>query len=105
MQAKLYTLNAIVPLTGLIDLCMEKNKKTIRPYIVDVEASGFGSQSYPIEIGLALGPDTRYCSLIIPSPQWTHWDKAAEKTHAISRDLLARFCCKKYFQDKEIVQA
>ncbi len=27
-------------------------KKYFRPFITDVEASGFGSSSYPIEIGL-----------------------------------------------------
>ncbi len=63
--------------------------KINRPYIVDVEASGFGSRSYPIEIGLALETDTRYCSLILPSPDWTHWDRAAEETHCITRDILA----------------
>lgn len=59
-----------------------------RPFIVDVEASGFGSRSYPIEIGLALEPDFRYCSLILPLPHWTHWDREAEKTHGISREIL-----------------
>ncbi len=63
--------------------------KINRPYIVDVEASGFGSRSYPIEIGLALEADTRYCSLILPSRDWTHWDRAAEKTHGITRSILA----------------
>lgn len=60
-----------------------------RPYIVDVEASGFGSRSYPIEIGLALEADRRYCSLILPPPAWTYWDSAAEAVHCITRDLLA----------------
>ncbi len=62
--------------------------KINRPYIVDVEASGFGSRSYPIEIGLALETDTRYCSLILHSQEWTHWDRAAEETHGITRDIL-----------------
>jgi len=61
-----------------------------RPFIVDVEASGFGSRSYPIEIGVAMDETNRYCSLIQPSPQWTHWDQAAEKTHCITRELLNR---------------
>ena len=65
-------------------------QKIKRPFIIDVEASGFGSASYPIEIGLALETDTRYCSLIQPSPRWTHWDEAAEKTHKISREILNR---------------
>lgn len=59
-----------------------------RPFIVDVEASGFGSLSYPIEIGLALEAGKRYCSLILPSRTWTHWDRAAEQTHCITRETL-----------------
>ena len=59
-----------------------------RPYIIDVEASGFGSRSYPIEIGLAMEKASRYCSLILPARAWTHWDNTAEQTHCITRDLL-----------------
>ena len=58
------------------------------PFIIDVEASGFGSTSYPIEVGVALDDGRKYCTLILPSPGWTHWDKDAEKVHGISRDLL-----------------
>jgi hypothetical protein len=58
------------------------------PLIVDVEASGFGSDSYPIEIGLALDDGHKYCTLVRPAPSWTHWDAEAEKIHRISRDLL-----------------
>ncbi len=70
---------------------MVKSTQTLlRPFIVDVEASGFGSKSYPIEIGVAMEKDNRYCSLILPSHRWTHWDKAAEKTHCITREILVR---------------
>lgn len=58
------------------------------PIIVDVEASGFGGTSYPIEVGLALDDDTKYCSLILPAPEWEHWDDQAEKVHRIARDIL-----------------
>ncbi len=61
-----------------------------RPFIVDVEASGFGPESYPIEIGLALDGDRRYCSLIEPHPAWTHWDQRAQQVHRISRKMLTR---------------
>ena len=44
------------------------------PLIIDVEASGFGSKSYPIEIGVALNDGQRFCTLILPAPNWTHWD-------------------------------
>ena len=57
---------------------------------MDVEASGFGCKSYPIEIGVALEGTNRYCSLITPADRWTHWDTAAQKTHHISRDVLIR---------------
>ena len=59
-----------------------------RPIIVDVEASGFGQHSYPIEIGLAWNRKKRYCSLIIPEDDWTHWDEKAEAVHHITRDSL-----------------
>ena len=59
-----------------------------KPIIVDVEASGFGGTSYPIEVGVALDDDTKYCSLILPAPDWEHWDNDAEKVHRIARDIL-----------------
>ncbi len=65
-------------------------EKYFRPFIIDVEASGFGSSSYPIEIGLALEKEKRYCSLITPVSNWTHWDKKAEKTHQVTREVLMR---------------
>lgn len=68
----------------------KKNIKPFRPFIVDVEASGFGCESYPIEIGLALESENRYCSLILPADRWTHWDTAAQDAHQISRDILIK---------------
>jgi hypothetical protein len=59
-----------------------------RPFIIDVEASGFGSTSYPIEIGVVLADGWRYCSLVVPIAEWTHWDDGAQKVHGISRDML-----------------
>lgn len=61
-----------------------------RPYIIDVEASGFGSKSYPIEVGLALGPNERFCTLIRPVDYWKHWDSQAESVHKISREALRK---------------
>jgi|WetSurMetagenome_2_1015567.scaffolds.fasta_scaffold775397_1 hypothetical protein len=61
-----------------------------RPYIIDVEASGFGPHSYPIEIGLALEPGRRYSTLIMPAEGWTHWNVDAEKTHGITREILGK---------------
>lgn len=60
------------------------------PDIVDVEASGFGPDGYPIEIGVALGNGQKYCSLINPAPDWDFWDAGAEAVHHITRDILAQ---------------
>ena len=55
---------------------------------IDVEASGFGSGSYPIEIGVALADGRGKCTLIRPEEHWTHWSQDAEKLHQISRETL-----------------
>ncbi|WP_339723407.1 hypothetical protein [uncultured Paraglaciecola sp.] len=59
------------------------------PNIIDVEASGFGSLSYPIEVGVINQAGERFCCLIKPQVDWTHWDTRAESLHGISRQLLA----------------
>jgi len=58
------------------------------PTILDLEASGFGRDSYPIEVGFVLPDGTGFCTLIRPAPGWTHWDPAAEQVHHIQRDAL-----------------
>ena len=58
------------------------------PVVIDLEASGFGRGSYPIEVGVALKDGSTRCFLIRPAPGWTHWDPEAEAMHGISRDLL-----------------
>ena len=60
------------------------------PCVIDIEASGFGRGSYPIEIGFVLPDGSAYCSLILPAEDWTHWDEHAERVHGISRALLQR---------------
>jgi hypothetical protein len=62
--------------------------KIAQPFIIDIEASGFGPASYPIEVGLALEPGVKHCCLITPPESWTHWDDAAEKVHGIGRGIL-----------------
>lgn len=57
---------------------------------IDIEASGFGRHSYPIEVGYALPDGRSRCTLIRPSSHWTHWDAAAEAIHHISRETLQR---------------
>jgi hypothetical protein len=61
------------------------------PIIIDIEASGFGPDSYPIEIGLALEEGAKYCALVHPAPEWIHWDDDAEKVHRVSRDILEEY--------------
>ena len=60
------------------------------PLIIDVEASGMGHGSYPIEVGVALPNGEAHCLIIRPEPDWTHWDLRAEALHGISRDTLLR---------------
>ena len=60
------------------------------PDILDFEASGFGYDSYPIEVGYSLGCGERFCMLICPEPSWSYWDAAAQGVHGISRELLQR---------------
>lgn len=61
----------------------------MRPAILDIEASGFGGDSYPIEVGVVLPDGRKYCSLIAPLDDWTHWDAQAASVHGISRAMLA----------------
>lgn len=58
------------------------------PTMLDVEASGFGRKSYPIEVGFVLPDGHAYCTLIRPEPEWTHWDAQAEATHHIPRAIV-----------------
>ena len=60
------------------------------PCVIDIEASGFGRGSYPIEIGFVLPDGSAYCTLIQPDEDWTHWDEEAARIHGISRSLLVR---------------
>jgi hypothetical protein len=60
------------------------------PCVLDIEASGFGRGSYPIEVGFVLPDGAAWCSLIVPQEEWTHWDGAAEHLHGLSRGLLER---------------
>jgi len=63
-------------------------RKGFKPNIIDVEASGFDPQSYPIEVGVALESGERFSTLIHPVDEWNHWDTTAESLHHIQRDTL-----------------
>lgn len=55
------------------------------PTVLDMEASGFGPHSYPIEVGYVLPDGSSFCTLIRPAADWTHWDASAEAAHHITR--------------------
>lgn len=60
------------------------------PCVIDIEASGFGRDSYPIEVGFVLPNGRGVCTLVRPPPPWTHWDPAAERVHGIARATALR---------------
>ena len=67
---------------------MDRQEPLQLPTVLDVEASGFGRNSYPIEVGFVLPDGHAYCALVRPQPDWTHWDAQAEQLHHIPRALL-----------------
>ena len=66
----------------------EKMTRFDTPNIIDVEASGFGRGSYPIEVGIAMADGSRHNYLVAPARNWDHWDDSAEALHGISRETL-----------------
>ena len=62
----------------------------INPSVIDFEASGFGAESYPVEVGIITSTGERYCSMIRPHEKWRFWDNNAEAMHGISRELLEK---------------
>lgn len=61
------------------------------PTIIDIEASGFGADSYPIEIGIAQADEQTACYLICPHDDWQHWDMTGERLHRLSRETIMKF--------------
>lgn len=59
--------------------------------MIDVEASGMGRGSYPIEVGVALPGGETHCMIIRPEQEWLHWDNHAEDMHGISRQTLQEY--------------
>lgn len=60
------------------------------PIILDIEASGFGLGSYPIEVGFIMDDGRSWCSLVKPEPGWQHWDPNAAALHGIDRHQLQK---------------
>lgn len=63
---------------------------TLAPAVIDIEASGFGRGSYPIEVGFVLPDGEAWCSLVRPEPGWLHWDATAAQVHGITQESLLR---------------
>lgn len=61
---------------------------TLAPAVIDIEASGFGRGSYPIEVGFVLPDGEAWCSLVRPEPGWLHWDPTAARVHGITQECL-----------------
>lgn len=60
---------------------------------LDIEASGFGPGSWPVEIGWAFPFDRKRNGsvLVRPIPAWTHWDMTSQSNcHGLSRDFLEK---------------
>lgn len=58
------------------------------PVMIDFEASGFGKDSYPIEVGFSRRHGEGWCTLIRPEADWLHWDIHAARIHHIPREIL-----------------
>jgi hypothetical protein len=58
------------------------------PAILDIEASGLGRGSYPVEVGYVLEDGGSQCMLVRPEPDWNHWNPAAQGLHRIRREDL-----------------
>ncbi|SCA55019.1 conserved hypothetical protein [Candidatus Terasakiella magnetica] len=67
------------------------NNNASYPRFIDFEASGFGEDSYPIEVAWNNADGSVESMLLHVSSiaSWTHWDDTAEKdAHQISREEL-----------------
>lgn len=87
-QRAVRRLRAATPVAGPVSGDVADDRRVIAPVIIDIEASGFGRGSYPIEIGYHMPGGQSWCTLVRPAADWTHWDPAAEQVHGIARDLL-----------------
>ena len=79
-------------------------RNTYPPSIIDVEASGFGAKSYPIEIGVVRHDGAKWCKLIRPFDHWVHWDDEAEALQDLLDDEedFAASCFTQQQQDERI---
>ncbi len=59
-----------------------------RPHVMEVQSSGYGPDSYPVEVGVVLDSGRRYCTLILPLDSWSYWDEEVEKKHFVTRSAI-----------------
>lgn len=85
--------NGRVANSGVTQLWQEQKEDGVhvRPLVIDVEASGFGVGSYPVEVGVALANGETRCMIIRRESDWVHWDDSAESLHGISRKDLSLY--------------
>jgi len=68
-----------------------QNVKLDEFIILDVEASGLGHSSYPVEVAFASSSGEQADFLINPTTEWLEkgeWDKNAETLHGLSQQTL-----------------
>ena len=58
--------------------------------MISMGGSGFGPESYPIEVGFVLPDGSSRCTLIRPLAHWTHWDEQAERSHPVPRETAVK---------------
>ena len=58
------------------------------PTFIDMEASGLGNTSFPIEVAWNNSDGMITSRLVKPVPDWTSWDLEAERIHGIQRAEL-----------------
>jgi len=56
-------------------------------WVLDFEASGLDSKSYPIAVGVTNG-DRHYSCLIKPMQHWDYWNWSSQAVHKIDRSRL-----------------
>ena len=58
------------------------------PTFIDIEASGLGNTSFPIEVAWNDSKGVITNRLVKPVADWTSWDPEAERIHGITRDEI-----------------
>ncbi len=58
---------------------------------IDLEASGLGARSWPIEVGWSFEDGVGEALLISPAPEWSmdQWDPKAERLHGVTPRMLS----------------